>query len=380
VNGQELLQNVAPLTEAEREEAQAQARRIVAGQRPVLRLVNYTSKYPKALEQSIIVAMTVLLLLVFGASAIKVFSAASATFSEHINSALLSMFVGVAFVGASEIGQVVLTLMLPLTPDRMSKRALLFGIVLCTAIPLVANSKLSGDPLWAFGASDYLWRVLYAYSMPVLSLIGANVLKVILINRLTARYQAQMEHKQADQKWQASYEQAHQASTWTDARMSAFRQVLITVNSKRKHGAVLRGLRGAEWLPLLYRELNADTSWSALLPEAQAPVRRAIPAPVKQAQTSTQQASKQSTTSRAERGGNESTGVLAQAEIKQLANGLFVGVCPVCGKETKQKSNELSARRALAGHQLKHANESVVLPDEEETEEVKTMEEVLSND
>ena len=265
-----MLSQFKPLTQDERQNAQASAQQAVmraVGERPLREAFDRhtASRYPPSVTKLINGLCIVLLLAAFTPSAIRLFVIGSETFGGAVPDDLAMLAVGVATVLTAEIGQVVFSLALATMGTTASARRLLYASMgIATAIALVGNVQVA---LPGHMHSPFAW--LEAIAPPLLVLSTAYVLKEQLLVAIETRHANERAYQEAVNLWQSATVDPERHPHWMQFYANALRDALRKANNRRKD--TLAELTTADWRALVYRELQAD-NWYAQ------PVIEAVPA------------------------------------------------------------------------------------------------------
>ena len=256
-----MLPQIKPLTQDERQNAQASAQQAVmraVGERPLREAFDRhtASRYPPSVTKLINGLCIVLLLAAFTPSAIRLFVIGSETFGGAVPDDLAMLAVGIATVLTAEIGQVVFSLALATMGTTASARRLLYASMgIATAIALVGNVQVA---LPGHMHSPFAW--LEAIAPPLLVLSTAYVLKEQLLVAIETRHANERAYQEAVNLWQSATADPERHPHWMQFYANTLRDTIRKANNRRKEA--LAELTTADWRALVYRELQAD-NWYA---------------------------------------------------------------------------------------------------------------------
>lgn len=253
-----VYQRVNALTEDQRTQAQAYARKRIAGGEPKLADFERTAfvKYPPQVVNWINRMAEAVMFAAFVPSALRIFIAALSAFASGVPSEPASVVVGLTSILLAEVGQIVF--MLARATAEEGRRWLAVGAAICTAYAIVGNAQIA-EP-WAH-TSAFAW--LEAFGPPVLVLIAAHVRKTQILTAVESRHEAQRSYVDALNAWQASVENAHEHRSWMRVYANALKDAFRSVD-KRKTAQWLT-VTDDEWALLIERELQADRWYEAAL-------------------------------------------------------------------------------------------------------------------
>jgi hypothetical protein len=249
--------NIRPLTQEQRQAAYRAAQEAVVravGPKPTREHFSDVtiSKYPPSMTRLMTLLCLVLLLAAFTPSAIRLYVIGSQTFGQAVSNHVAKTAVGLATVLSAEIGQVVFSLALAtLGTSQASKRLLYVSMSLSTMVSLTGNVQLA---LPAHAQSPFAW--LEAMVPPLLVLATSFVLKEQLLGAIEIRHANEQAFQMDLANWQTTTGAPENHPQWSQFYANALRDALRKANYRRQE--VLAALTTADWLTLVYRELQAE--------------------------------------------------------------------------------------------------------------------------
>lgn len=218
----------------------------------------------------------VIILSAFVLSAGRAYYIGRATYAENMDVWIMPVLAGVGIVILSEAAQIGLTMAITVLPGlgRWGRRGLAVGAVMATGIALTANVQIGlnltdGDPLawlgqWIALTTTNPFKFLEITAPPTITLIGANVLKAIHLERARQYQRARAAYRDALAEYERQTSDPEQSPDW---RITLANTIRDHIWSKNDHGrgrqaraATMRAFSDAQWSALVNEALNT-TQW-----------------------------------------------------------------------------------------------------------------------
>lgn len=344
----ELLQNIRPLTQEERDTARENAQRAIVGNAPDRARFVHTAqhKHPPYVRVGMTAFCAVLLVVAFLPSAMRLHHIGAQTFLHTINDFWSAEVAGWSMVLLAEIGQLVFTVALATLDANRSQRYIMIGCAsLCTAVALVGNIQIARPMM-----QEEMFAWLEATVPPIMVLGTASILKQQILKSIELRYTTEQEYQTALDAWKGHAQLPERDASWSQKYANALRDAIRKANARSTAGkqALLQLQRG-DWFALVQREMQAD-AWFSSASEVEHEVQAQRVQKLQHLELHNAQLQDAITRLQSERSSNGHTGNHT-GEIAIARDGaMHSATCPHCGYEVTHKASRRAASNALAAH------------------------------
>lgn len=267
---QSVLQQINPLPDETRLDAQARARAIVlkaAGEPPHRDQYQHltASKYPIWVNRLIIALCVFVLVAAFIPSAIRLYAIGSQTFAQAISDSASATAAGIAIVIMAETAQILFSLAAAIlnNSSKTSRRLLYASMAAATILALVGNAQVSLPGHWT-NPFAYLEALL----PPLLVLSTAYVLKEQMLQAIEQRHSNERAFQEALNNWKTASSQPEKHPRYMPALANALRDAIRDANSKgtgsKARQELMSQLETIHWKALVQRELIAENWYDGI--------------------------------------------------------------------------------------------------------------------
>lgn len=261
------VNNIRELNTLERSQARESAKQALAGKRPTKKVVKESEKYPADIVNFIRICVIIVLVAAFFTSAARLYMAGYNSFVDFaisVGQEWIAKVAGFLTIVIAEFGLMSCMLALSTNTSEASKRLLWFGSAICTAIALIGNITVAN--LANLNFIQYIFRYLDAVAPSVLALIMAYIIKQQFLDKVEAKYKAEIDFIRDDALWEEKRQNAEQDPKWNQYYATALKEKIEQVNRRLKLGKeALPELTYEDWLFLINREARADERFSTAL-------------------------------------------------------------------------------------------------------------------